>query len=101
SLRARLPLAGFRGTALQSRWCFINSRPVEKLSLKESAADSPAVSSRYLTRSAMRTITRRELLAGIVALPLTGLNAAQPARRLRVAAIYTVFTHRSHAHVIL
>src|SRR5262245_12461086 len=49
----------------------------------------------------MRSITRRELLAGTVALPLAGLNAAQPARRRRIAAIYTVFTHRSHAHVIL
>src|SRR2546421_6286171 len=49
----------------------------------------------------MRSITRRELLAGIVALRVAGLNAAQAARRPRVAAIYTVFTHRSHAHVIL
>jgi hypothetical protein len=52
--------------------------------------------------------SRREFLAaaGITGAALAAgqtaaLAAAQPQRRPRVAAIYTVFTHRSHAHVIL
>jgi hypothetical protein len=50
----------------------------------------------------MNLISRRQLL-GAAALPLLGANlcAAQPARRPRVAAIYTVFRFRSHAHNIL
>ncbi len=45
--------------------------------------------------------TRRQFLAAAgvaVAAPVFG---ADPPRRPRVAAIYTVFRHRSHAHVIL
>ena len=51
----------------------------------------------------MHTITRRQLLGSAAALPLLGTTgfAAQPARRPRVAAIYTVFRFRSHAHNIL
>jgi hypothetical protein len=33
--------------------------------------------------------------------PLSIANAEPPTRRPRVAAVYTVFTHRSHTHVIL
>ena len=51
----------------------------------------------------MTTITRRQLLGATAVLPLLGttLPAIQPARRPRVAAIYTVFRFRSHAHNIL
>ena len=51
----------------------------------------------------MTTITRRQLLGATAVLPLLGttLPATQPARRPRVAAIYTVFRFRSHAHNIL
>ena len=51
----------------------------------------------------MTTITRRQLLGANAVLPLLGttLPATQPARRPRVAAIYTVFRFRSHAHNIL
>lgn len=51
----------------------------------------------------MTTMTRRGFLSAAVGLPLVGtsLYAAQPARRPRVAAIYTVFRFRSHAHNIL
>src|ERR1051325_3481773 len=47
--------------------------------------------------------SRREFLATAVALPFAAsvLGAAQPAPRPRVAAIYTVFRFRSHAHNIL
>jgi hypothetical protein len=49
----------------------------------------------------MERITRRQLL-GATALPLLAANLpAQPAHRPRVAAIYTVFRFRSHAHNIL
>lgn len=52
------------------------------------------------------TWSRRHFLAGSglsVAAALRGATAAQepPRGRLKVAAIYTVFHHRSHAHVIL
>src|SRR5262249_13251355 len=51
----------------------------------------------------MNMITRRQMLGAVAALPFfgTGLQAAQPVRRPRVAAIYTVFRFRSHAHNIL
>lgn len=51
----------------------------------------------------MTALTRRQLLGAAAALPVigSGLHAAQPARRPRVAAIYTVFRFRSHAHNIL
>ncbi len=50
--------------------------------------------------------SRREILqtgAALGAAALTGsdLGAAQPRKRPRVAAIYTVFRHRAHAHVLL
>jgi hypothetical protein len=56
--------------------------------------------------------TRRQFLCGAAALagsalvaPALRLNAADPPqatpRRLRVAAVFTEFTYRSHAHVIL
>src|SRR5213080_4149852 len=50
----------------------------------------------------MNRLTRRQLL-GAVAIPIvsSSLPAMQPARRPRVAAIYTVFRFRSHAHNIL
>ncbi len=50
----------------------------------------------------MNQLTRRQLL-GAAPLPFlaSSLLAAQPARRPRVAAIYTVFRFRSHAHNIL
>jgi hypothetical protein len=42
-------------------------------------------------------------LAGSAALPLSGLPApaAEPKKRPRVAAVFTAFYYRSHAHVIL
>jgi hypothetical protein len=50
-------------------------------------------------------VTRRRFLqtTGLAALGAAGLPAwaAQQPRRPRVAALYTVFFHRSHAHVIL
>src|SRR2546429_9846921 len=51
----------------------------------------------------MNTLTRRELLGTAAALPFFGTNlpAGEQARRPRVAAIYTVFRFRSHAHNIL
>src|SRR6516225_10305762 len=51
----------------------------------------------------MTTITRRQRVGATAVLPLLGtpLPATQPARRPRVAAIYTVFRFRSHAHNIL
>ncbi|MSU77777.1 MAG: hypothetical protein EXS16_06745 [Gemmataceae bacterium] len=48
----------------------------------------------------MHPITRRQMLAGLAVAPATSL-LAQPAPRPRVAAIYTVFRFRSHAHNIL
>lgn len=47
--------------------------------------------------------TRRDFLhsAALAGLVPTLALSQQPQRRLRVAAIYTVFYHRSHAHVIL
>lgn len=49
--------------------------------------------------------TRRQFLrdSGGAAFTLAGvsLNAAEPEKRRRVAAIFTEFTYRSHAHVIL
>ena len=46
---------------------------------------------------------RRFLAAGALgsAACLAAAGAAEPERRLKVAAVYTVFRHRSHAHVIL
>src|ERR1043165_3555745 len=51
----------------------------------------------------MNTITRRQLLTSAAALPALAatLPASQEPRKLRVAAIYTVFRFRSHAHNIL
>ena len=52
--------------------------------------------------SSQTPLSRRGLLRAGTALPLFGgLAAAAPQRRPRVAAIYTICTHRSHAHVIL
>ena len=52
-----------------------------------------------------RPLSRRQLLQlGAVSIPaLGGLDqlVAAPRKRPRVAAIYTICTHRSHAHVIL
>src|SRR6266540_579100 len=50
----------------------------------------------------MNRLTRRQLLCA-AALPIvsSSLPATQPARRPRVAAIYTVFRFRAHAHNIL
>jgi hypothetical protein len=49
----------------------------------------------------MTTLSRRQFLAS-TAVPLFASSlAAQPARRPRVAAIYTVFRFRSHAHNII
>jgi hypothetical protein len=49
------------------------------------------------------SFTRRRFLQATALTPLAGLPAwaAQERRRPRVAAIYTVFRHRTHAHVIL
>ena len=49
------------------------------------------------------TPTRRSFLAasGAALAGVTGASAATPFRRPRVAAVYTVCTHRSHANVIL
>ncbi len=51
------------------------------------------------------TTTRRQFLgiAGGATLALSGLPVlgAEPKKRLKVAAIFTAFTYRSHAHVIL
>ena len=51
------------------------------------------------------TTTRRQFLgiAGGAALSLSGIPvpATEPKKRLKVAAIFTAFTYRSHAHVIL
>src|SRR5262249_30718176 len=47
---------------------------------------------------------RRFLQAAVASLPALGganIRAAQPAKRPRVAAIYTAFRFRSHAHNIL
>jgi hypothetical protein len=51
----------------------------------------------------MNSIPRRQFLGSAAALPFIGsrLFAGQPARRPRVAAIYTVMRFRSHAHNIL
>jgi hypothetical protein len=46
-------------------------------------------------------IHRRQMLSTLATLPFAASVAAQPARRPRVAAIYTVFRFRSHAHNIL
>ncbi len=52
--------------------------------------------------SSQPPLSRRGLLRAGTALPLFGgLATAAPQRRPRVAAIYTICTHRSHAHVIL
>jgi len=67
--------------------------------------DSPSTSLDLLA-SAQDRLTRRRLLGAAagaaLTLPVAGaaLAAAAP-RRPRVAAIYTICTHRSHAHVIL
>src|SRR3954467_6330612 len=49
--------------------------------------------------------TRRQFhgLAAGAALHLSGVSlpAAEPQKRLKVAAVFTEFTYRSHAHVIL
>ncbi|HLJ97894.1 MAG TPA: hypothetical protein VKU02_32325 [Gemmataceae bacterium] len=49
-------------------------------------------------------LTRRQFVLSAAALtgwPWQRMLAAEPPRRPRVAAIYTVFHHRSHAHVLL
>lgn len=49
-------------------------------------------------------LSRRQILQSLAAVPVTLSSltlAAQPARRPRVAVIYTSCYHRSHAHVIL
>src|SRR5436190_23043708 len=51
-----------------------------------------------------RLSRRRFLQAAVASVPALSafeLHAAQPAKRPRVAAIYTVFRFRSHAHNIL
>ncbi|MFO1019243.1 MAG: hypothetical protein U0903_00870 [Planctomycetales bacterium] len=51
--------------------------------------------------------TRRDMLkwgaagVGAACLPSRLLRAAEPTKKLRVAAIFTEFTYRSHAHVLL
>jgi hypothetical protein len=49
------------------------------------------------------TFSRRKFLAGIASAPLgvAALSAQPTPRRPRIAAVYTVCNHRSHAHVIL
>src|ERR1700731_1332669 len=51
------------------------------------------------------TTTRRQFLvmAGSAAPPVPGMSwpAAEPNHRPKVAAVFTEFTYRSHAHVIL
>ena len=49
------------------------------------------------------TLSRRQFLgaAGAAVLAAAPAGAGQPQRRLKVAAIYTVLRHRSHAHNIL
>src|SRR5262245_12906861 len=52
----------------------------------------------------MRSPTRRQFLGtASTTLALSGvpLAAAEPQKRLKVAAVFTEFTYRSHAHVIL
>ena len=51
----------------------------------------------------MDALTRRRFFAAAAGLPILAstLPAAQGNRRPRVAAIYTVFRFRSHAHNIL
>ena len=51
----------------------------------------------------MTVLTRRQLLGAAAAMPVVGstLTTAHSPRRLRVAAVYTVFRFRSHAHNIL
>src|ERR1017187_8962832 len=50
----------------------------------------------------MNILSRRHFLAAAASLPLLATNLpAQPVRRPRVAAIYTIFRFRSHAHNIL
>src|SRR5438094_3496957 len=46
-------------------------------------------------------LTRRDFLGTTAVAALGGLASASPPPRPKVAAIYTRFTHRSHAHVIL
>jgi hypothetical protein len=50
------------------------------------------------------SITRRQALGALVGVPLLAAGQAwgdQPRRRPRIAVIYTVCFHRSHAHVLL
>jgi hypothetical protein len=50
------------------------------------------------------SLTRRQfhtLAAGALGLSALPLRGADPSKRLKVAAIFTEFTYRSHAHVIL
>ena len=55
-----------------------------------------------LPSPASDTLSRRQLLqTGVAASLLGNLASAAPKRRPRVAAIYTICTYRSHAHVIL
>src|ERR1044071_1949232 len=50
----------------------------------------------------MRTLTsRREFLALTGAACAVPVGAADTPKRLKVAAVFTEFTYRSHAHVIL
>src|SRR5205085_11261007 len=49
------------------------------------------------------SLTRRQALQAMFGVPLVAAAGvrAEPARRPRVAAVYTVCYHRSHAHVLL
>src|SRR5262245_59441437 len=49
------------------------------------------------------SMTRRQALQAFCGLPLlaTPVWTAQPRRRPRIAVVYTVCYHRSHAHVLL
>src|SRR5262249_19768091 len=63
--------------------------------------------SRQRIRIAMNTVTlnRRQFLAGASASAamslLPRLVSSEASRRLKVAAVFTEFTYRSHAHVII
>src|SRR5262245_30696912 len=54
-------------------------------------------------RSCADLLSRRRFIGTSVSAALAGpmADAAEPKRRLRVAAIYSVFSYRGHAHVLL